>query len=96
MPHLCQVRVPHRDTVFATLRGRNIGVGVHYPPNHTQPAFTAWQRHLPATERVGEEILSLPFHQHLTEADIDFVATSLEQALTSVGGSFGHRRPRLG
>ncbi|MYV52170.1 DegT/DnrJ/EryC1/StrS family aminotransferase [Streptomyces sp. SID3212] len=96
VPHLCQVRVPHRDTVFATLRGRNIGVGVHYPPNHTQPAFTAWQRHLPATERVGEEILSLPFHQHLTEADSDFVTTSLEQALKSVGGSFGHRRPRLG
>ncbi|MFI1154963.1 DegT/DnrJ/EryC1/StrS family aminotransferase [Streptomyces sp. NPDC020817] len=87
VPHLCQVRVPHRDKVFANLRGRDIGVGVHYPPNHLQPAFAAWHRSLPATERVGEEILSLPFHQHLTETDIDHVVTSLEQALKSAGGS---------
>ncbi|MFI1012569.1 DegT/DnrJ/EryC1/StrS family aminotransferase [Streptomyces sp. NPDC020965] len=87
VPHLCQVRVPHRDQVFTNLRGRDIGVGVHYPPNHTQPAFAAWKRRLLATEQAGEEILSLPFHQHLTETDIDLVVTALEQALKSVGGS---------
>ncbi|MFJ6740314.1 DegT/DnrJ/EryC1/StrS family aminotransferase [Streptomyces sp. NPDC091279] len=87
VPHLCQIRVPHRDEVFASLRRRDIGVGVHYPPNHLQPAFAAWHRCLPATERAGEEILSLPFHQHLTETDIDRVVNSLEQALTSVRGS---------
>ncbi|MGW1327974.1 DegT/DnrJ/EryC1/StrS family aminotransferase [Streptomyces antibioticus] len=87
VPHLCQVRVPHRDRVFASLRSRDIGVGVHYPPNHLQPAFAAWHRPLPATEQVGEEILSLPFHQHLTEADIDLVVTSLEQALKAIGAA---------
>ncbi|MFE6849098.1 hypothetical protein [Streptomyces sp. NPDC057686] len=46
-----------------------------------------FQRGLPATEQAGEEILSLPFHQHLTGTDIDRVVTSLEQALKSVGGS---------
>ncbi|MFJ5811682.1 DegT/DnrJ/EryC1/StrS family aminotransferase [Streptomyces sp. NPDC093093] len=87
VPHLCQVRVPHRDEVVANLRGRDIGVGVHYPPNHTQPAFAAWHRSLPATEQAGDEILSLSFHQHLTEADIALVVTALEQALKPVGGS---------
>ncbi|MEU5163976.1 DegT/DnrJ/EryC1/StrS family aminotransferase [Streptomyces sp. NPDC020875] len=87
VPHLCQVRVPHRDQVFTNLRARDVGVGVHYPPNHTQPAFAAWKRRLPATEQAGAEILSLPFHQHLTETDIDLVVTALEQALKSVGGS---------
>ncbi|KPI32872.1 DegT/DnrJ/EryC1/StrS aminotransferase [Actinobacteria bacterium OV450] len=87
VPHLCQVRVPNRDKVFAHLRRRDIGVGVHYPPNHTQPAFAAWHRSLPATEQAGEEILSLPFHQHLTETDIDRVVTSLAQTLKSVGGT---------
>ncbi|MEU8844426.1 DegT/DnrJ/EryC1/StrS family aminotransferase [Streptomyces roseus] len=87
VPHLCQVRVPCRDEVFAYLRGRNIGVGVHYPPNHTQPAFAAWHRGLPATEQAGEEILSLPFHQHLTENDIDRVVALLAQALKAIGGS---------
>ncbi|MFF4403641.1 DegT/DnrJ/EryC1/StrS family aminotransferase [Streptomyces sp. NPDC001404] len=87
VPHLCQVRVPHRDQVFAYLRARDIGVGVHYPPNHLQPAFAAWRRALPATEQAGAEILSLPFHQYLTEADIGVVVSALGQALKSAGGA---------
>ncbi|MES9504831.1 DegT/DnrJ/EryC1/StrS family aminotransferase [Streptomyces sp. NPDC000609] len=87
VPHLCQVRVPHRDHVFAHLRARSIGVGVHYPPNHLQPAFARWTRDLPATERVSREILSLPFHQHLTEADVHRVVTALGHALKATGGS---------
>jgi perosamine synthetase len=87
VPHLCQVRVPHRDRVFAEMRARDIAVGVHYPPNHQQPAFAPWRRPLPVTEQVGQEILSLPFHRHLTEADIDHVATALRQALKSTGAA---------
>ncbi|MEU9662822.1 DegT/DnrJ/EryC1/StrS family aminotransferase [Streptomyces chartreusis] len=86
VPHLCQVRVPHRDQVFAYMRAAGIGVGVHYPPNHLQPAFAAWRRTLPATEQVGQKILSLPFHQHLTERDIEHVVTVLGQALQRAGG----------
>lgn len=87
VPHLCQVRVHRRDQVFADLRARDIGVGVHYPPNHLQPAFATWHHHLPATEQAGAEILSLPFHQHLTKADIDLVVSALAQALKSSGGA---------
>ncbi|MFI2434712.1 DegT/DnrJ/EryC1/StrS family aminotransferase [Streptomyces sp. NPDC018693] len=87
VPHLCQVRVPNRDEVFADLRARGIGVGVHYPPNHLQPAFAQWRRPLPATEQVAEEILTLPFHQHLTGDDIDHVATALGQALKTAQGA---------
>ncbi|MGH3565267.1 MAG: aminotransferase class I/II-fold pyridoxal phosphate-dependent enzyme [Pseudonocardia sp.] len=89
VPHLCQIRLPapHRDQAFADLRAHDIGVGVHYPPNHLQPAFATWRRSLPATEQAGTEILSLPFHQHLTETDIHHVVTALDQALKSAGGS---------
>ncbi|MER5200731.1 DegT/DnrJ/EryC1/StrS family aminotransferase [Streptomyces sp. NPDC002755] len=87
VPHLCQVRVPARDTVFTQLKARGIGVGVHYPPNHLQPAFGRWRRDLPATEHVAGEILTLPFHQHLTETDIDHVVTALGEVLTSVGAA---------
>ncbi|MGW3495523.1 DegT/DnrJ/EryC1/StrS family aminotransferase [Streptomyces sp. NPDC001020] len=87
VPHLCQVRIPHRDEVFAQLRTQGIGVGVHYPPNHLQPAFATWRRDLPATEQVAREILTLPFHQHLTETDVDQVATALGQALQTVGAA---------
>lgn len=87
VPHLCQVRVAHRGQVFAELRSRGIGVGVHYPPNHLQPAFATWRRRLPVTERAGQEILSLPFHQHLTEHDIDYVVSALGQAVGTARAS---------
>ncbi|MGV4984681.1 DegT/DnrJ/EryC1/StrS family aminotransferase [Streptomyces sp. NRAIS4] len=87
VPHLCQVRVPHRDTVFAQLRAQGIGVAVHYPPNHLQTAFSDWSRSLPATERVAGEVLTLPLHQHLTEKDVDQVVTALRQALKTAGAA---------
>ncbi|MFF0383987.1 DegT/DnrJ/EryC1/StrS family aminotransferase [Streptomyces sp. NPDC004286] len=87
VPHLCQVRVPHRDEVFTGMRELGIGVGVHYPPNHLQPAFAEWSRPLPATERVAGEILTLPFHQHLTQADIDKTVVVLGRCLNAAGGA---------
>lgn len=87
VPHLCQVLIPSRDEVHAQMKARGIGVGVHYPPNHLQPAFAEWTCPLPATERVAGEILTLPFHQHLTESDIDQVVTVLGQALKTAGAA---------
>ncbi|MEU8894153.1 DegT/DnrJ/EryC1/StrS family aminotransferase [Streptomyces sp. NPDC048442] len=79
----CVVRVPSRDTAHRILRDQGIGVGVHYPPNHLQPAFAPWHRSLPVTERIGREILSLPFHPALTNADVRHVAGRFDEALAS-------------
>jgi dTDP-4-amino-4,6-dideoxygalactose transaminase len=84
VPSLCAVRVPARDQVFHLLRERGVGVGVHYPPNHLQPAFARWHRSLPVTETIGQQIMTLPFHQHLTDRDIQHVVTQLERALATV------------
>ncbi|MFC1437563.1 DegT/DnrJ/EryC1/StrS family aminotransferase [Streptacidiphilus sp. N1-10] len=81
VPHLCAVLVPDRDAVFRRLHDQGIGVGVHYPPNHLQAAFAPWRRELPVTERVGRQILTLPFHQHLGADEIQYVATALARAL---------------
>ncbi|MFH8223093.1 DegT/DnrJ/EryC1/StrS family aminotransferase [Streptomyces sp. NPDC018057] len=91
VPHLCQVLIPNRDEVHAQMKASGVGVGIHYAPNHLQPAFARWRRNLPATEQAGAEILTLPFHQYLTEADIDQVVTALGQALTETGAT-----PRAG
>ncbi|MFF1834880.1 DegT/DnrJ/EryC1/StrS family aminotransferase [Streptomyces sp. NPDC058231] len=63
------------------MRSREVGVGVHYLLNHLQRAFVPWRRALPVTEQAGQEILSLPFHQHLTEDDIAYVVDVLGQAV---------------
>jgi dTDP-4-amino-4,6-dideoxygalactose transaminase len=83
-PFNCVVRVPHRDQVFELLRDRDIGVGVHYPPNHLQPAFAPWRRSLPVTETTARQILSLPFHPAMTEHDVHHVVSTLRSALRYV------------
>lgn len=86
VPFNCVVRVlADRDKVFETLRDRSIGVGVHYPPNHTQPAFRQWYRPLPVTETTTRQIMSLPFHPAMTEHDITHAVSELRTALTESG-----------
>jgi dTDP-4-amino-4,6-dideoxygalactose transaminase len=82
VPFNCAVRVAaRRDEVFCRLRTRGTGVGVHYPPNHLQPAFAPWRRPLPRTELAGREVLSLPFHPALGPGDAVRVAGLLCEAL---------------
>ncbi|MFE5117882.1 DegT/DnrJ/EryC1/StrS family aminotransferase [Streptomyces sp. NPDC056669] len=87
MPPMFAVNVLNgrRDRVFRMLRDRGIGVGVHYPPNHTQPAFAKWHRPLPVTEQLGQQIMTLPFHQHLTKVDAEHAVGELRRALVGVG-----------
>jgi len=70
-----------RDRVFRDLRDRGIGVGIHYPPNHLQPAFATWRRPLPRTELLARQVMSLPFHPALTGGDIGRVVALLKNSL---------------
>lgn len=84
--HLYVVRTPRRDAVRAALAAAGIETGVHYPvPIHLQGAF----RHLryargdfPVAERAADEILSLPMHPFVTEADQAEVATVMARVLS--------------
>ncbi len=78
--HLYVVRHPRRDALREALRERGIGTAVHYPlPVHMQPAYADLEcGRLPVTERVVQEILSLPMYIGLTQADVAAVANALE------------------
>ncbi|GAA1500781.1 DegT/DnrJ/EryC1/StrS family aminotransferase [Kitasatospora kazusensis] len=84
VPFNCVVRIPDRDLTFETLRDQSIGVGVHYPPNHLQLAFSRWHRKLPVTESLARQVMSLPFHPAMTTTDVHHVTTALARALRSV------------
>ncbi|MBD0675001.1 DegT/DnrJ/EryC1/StrS family aminotransferase [Streptomyces sp. CBMA156] len=71
----------HRDDVFHHLREQGIGVAVHYPPNHTQAAFSPWHRALPVTEQVSGRILSLPFHPAMTHDSVRYTVAALADAI---------------
>jgi dTDP-3-amino-3,4,6-trideoxy-alpha-D-glucose transaminase len=73
--HLYVVRVPDRDAFRARLTERGIGTDVHYPRAvHEQPAFARLPRGpLAVTERAMREVVSLPLHPLLTDAEADRV-----------------------
>ncbi len=74
--HQYTVRHPERDRLAAHLKERGIGSNVHYPvPAHLQPAYRhlAPEGSLPAAEAAAREVLSLPMHPFLQEAQIEAV-----------------------
>lgn len=81
--HQYVVRVPgdRRAALRAHLRERGIETAVYYPLGlHLQPCFAALGYRpgdLPETERATREVLSLPVHPSLTEADREYVVAGL-------------------
>lgn len=78
--HLYVVRTPHRAALRAHLSAAGIGSDVHYPiPDHRQPAYgEAFAHvHLPATERLATEVLTLPCYPEMTDADVARVADAV-------------------
>jgi dTDP-3-amino-3,4,6-trideoxy-alpha-D-glucose transaminase len=89
--HLFPVRTPGRDALQHHFRGSGIETLVHYPvPLTAQPAFAAYApADCPAAARAARELLSLPLHPRLTEADVGRVAAAASafQAVASGAGS---------
>ena len=65
-------------------RLRGIGTGVHYPlPVHRQKAYAGRLRTgrggMAGTDRLAGEVLSLPMHPFLSDADTEAVAAAVRQ-----------------
>ena len=74
-----------RDRIAAALKSEGIPTAVYYPrPLHHQPAYrdciTATTG-LAHSERLATEVLSLPMHPYLTEADQQRVCDAMRRAL---------------
>lgn len=80
--HLFVVRHPDRDRFRAQLLELGIGTDVHYPvPIHRQQAYAATLGHLtfPISERLHREVVSLPLNPALTDAEADYIVTTINQ-----------------
>ncbi len=66
-----------RDAIIQSLRDNGIGCNNYFTPVHLQPfyleqfGFHAGQ--FPITESLAQRTIALPFHNHLTEREIDYV-----------------------
>ncbi|MSQ15065.1 MAG: DegT/DnrJ/EryC1/StrS family aminotransferase [Dehalococcoidia bacterium] len=80
--HLYVVRSDKRDRLRAFLQENGIGTMVHYTtPVHLQPAYVslAVPNSLPNTEKLVEEILSLPLYPELGHDSVEHVASLIKR-----------------
>jgi dTDP-4-amino-4,6-dideoxygalactose transaminase len=80
---LYTIRLPNRDDVKTRLDGEGIGTGLFYRlALHQHPAFKAYAtRPLPVSERLANEVLSLPIHADLTDSEVDRVIAAVKSAV---------------
>lgn len=85
--HQFAVRTPHRDGLRAALLEQDIHCGVLYPvPIHHQPAYRDESLRLPVTEQACAEVLCLPCHPGVSDADLDRVVDAIRVFFGSRNG----------
>ena len=85
--HIFSVFHPERDRLQAFLAERGIQTGKHYPiPLHLQQCYAHLGHRkgdFPASERVGDEQLSLPLYPEMPDADVELVTQAIGDWLGS-------------
>ena len=87
--HQYTIRVSQRDAFADRLKERGVGSAIYYPiPVHRQKPFIArgyGDEHFPATERLTEEVLSIPVHPSLTEDEVATVIGAVNETAAELG-----------
>lgn len=84
--HLYQVRVPERDALIAELEAAGVATSVHFIPASHMTSYRSILgedecARVPVTDRVAEELLSLPLYPGLSPDGQDRVVSALTEAL---------------
>jgi dTDP-4-amino-4,6-dideoxygalactose transaminase len=97
--HVYAVRHRKRDALKAALAARSIETGIHYPiPVHLQKACAdlGYTRGaFPHSERVADQVLSLPMFPELSDAQIDQTVAALRLAIETCAPRTQGRPSRL-
>lgn len=83
--HLYVIRTKHRDMLKEYLEKQGISTGIHYPlPVHRQPCVTERidpMMDLIETDKVVEEVLSIPMHPQLKKNEIEYTTGKIKDFL---------------
>jgi dTDP-4-amino-4,6-dideoxygalactose transaminase len=74
-PHIYVVRVigGRRDALMSLLKDADIETAIHYAPNHLHAYYRRGGVSLPVSEAAFQEVLTLPLHCALSDADVERV-----------------------
>jgi perosamine synthetase len=70
---------------LSELTKKGIGCNNYFPPIHLQPFYQVElgykKRDFPITESISKRTIALPFHNNLTNTEIEYIVTSLKELL---------------
>lgn len=74
--HIFPILSARREELQQYLKENGVGTMIHYPiPPHQQKCYAEWNHlHLPITEKIHQQELSLPCNQSMTEEDVERIA----------------------
>lgn len=76
--HIFVIKTSKRDELREYLLSKNIECGIHYKPNHLLTKYKS-KYELPITQKVYEEILTLPCQLDLKKEEQDFVIKTIKE-----------------
>jgi dTDP-4-amino-4,6-dideoxygalactose transaminase len=87
--HQYTLRVARRDDFAERMLARGVGTAIYYPiPVHRQKPFQALgygDQHFPITERLTEQVLSIPVHPSLTDDEVSTVIAAVNGVAAELG-----------
>ena len=87
--HQYTIRVRGRDAFAERLRERGVGSAIYYPiPVHRQKPFVALgyeAQRFPVTDRLTEQVLSIPVHPSLSDDEVDTVIGAVNETAAELG-----------
>lgn len=76
--HLYVIRHAKRDLLMRQLRERNIDTMIHYPkPPHKQEAYSEMNAAFPLSERLHQEVISLPMSPVIEQSTVDYISETI-------------------
>jgi dTDP-4-amino-4,6-dideoxygalactose transaminase len=86
--HVYVIRHPKRDALVRALADAGVGTVIHYPiPPHAQPAYRSLgiaTGALPISERMHEQVLSLPIGPTMSDEDAMAVIDAVRRAVVAI------------
>ncbi len=73
------VRAKKRDNLMEFLKSKDIGSGIHYTPVHYFTYYKKYATRLPVTERVAEEIITLPCFPDIKDEEVERVINAISE-----------------
>tara|TARA_R100001163_G_C5064344_1_gene201925 strand:- start:2569 stop:3342 length:774 start_codon:yes stop_codon:yes gene_type:complete len=79
--HLYRLNVDNNDTVVSSMKERGIQCGIHYKAIHLMGAYSRPALDLPLSEQESKTTISIPYHEMLTDEQIETVIKEIKNVI---------------